>query len=227
MTYDAFLELVKARRSVRRYKPDPVADEDIEKIVEAARWAPSGFNSQLWEFVVVRKPELRRQIGSIIGEARQRLFKGKAPTPNSENGPPQKIDVGWQEAPVFMLVFGDTRVRPLSHVPPVRTDDEKWTAVFYASLAVAFQHAALAAVSLGLGSQWMSAVQVPDVEAKIKDMLGVPEPLKIFDMLVLGYPEAMPPEKKMRPTKELIHFDDCGVDDFRTDEQVSMYFNNK
>jgi nitroreductase len=224
MQYEDFLALVKSRRSIHQFKPDPVADEDIEKIIEAARWAPSGFNSQLWEFVVVKKPEFRQEIGSLIGEARQQLFKGKALGPNGNTGPIKKVPIGWQKAPVFILVFGDTRVRAFSHVPPIRNDDDKWNAVFYASLAVAFEHAALAAVSLGLGSQWMSAVQIPFVAAKIKEILGIPEAMKIFDMLVLGYPSTEPGPKPMRPVSEMIHFDDCGVDDFRTDEKVRAYF---
>ena len=59
MDYDELLELLKKRRSTRRYKPDPVPDEAIDKIIEAARWAPSGFNQQPWEFVVVKDQKLK------------------------------------------------------------------------------------------------------------------------------------------------------------------------
>lgn len=62
-TVKNFLELAKARRSVRRYRPDPVPEELIEQVLEAARWAPSGMNMQPWEFVVLTDEELRRQIG--------------------------------------------------------------------------------------------------------------------------------------------------------------------
>ena len=68
MSYNSFLELVKKRRSVRRFKPDPVPDEDIEKIIDAARWAPSGFNTQPWEFVVVREKELKDKIIDAVEE---------------------------------------------------------------------------------------------------------------------------------------------------------------
>jgi len=57
MDYDGFLELVKKRRSIRLFKPDAVPDEYIDKIIEAARWAPSGANVQPWEFLVIKKPE--------------------------------------------------------------------------------------------------------------------------------------------------------------------------
>ena len=67
MTYDDFLDLVKQRRSIRRFKSDPVPTEAILKILEAARWAPSGFNMQPWEFVIVQKPELKTRIIEITG----------------------------------------------------------------------------------------------------------------------------------------------------------------
>ena len=57
------LDLAKARRSVRRYRPDPVPNELVEQVLEAARWAPSGMNMQPWEFVIVTDEELRRQGG--------------------------------------------------------------------------------------------------------------------------------------------------------------------
>ena len=55
MDYDSFLDLVKKRRSTHAFKPDPVPDEYVDKIIEAARWAPSGANSQPWEFIVVKR----------------------------------------------------------------------------------------------------------------------------------------------------------------------------
>ena len=51
MDYDSLLELVKNRRSIRKFKTDPVSDEHIDKILEVARQAPSGLNSQPWEFI--------------------------------------------------------------------------------------------------------------------------------------------------------------------------------
>ena len=68
MNYESLLELVKNRRSIRRFKPDPIPDEYVDKIIEAARWAPSGFNSQPWEFVVVKKQELKDRIVQLIDE---------------------------------------------------------------------------------------------------------------------------------------------------------------
>jgi nitroreductase len=76
MNYTSLLDLVQKRRSTRRFKPDPIPDEYIDKIIEVARWAPSGFNQQPWDFVVVREfkhnakyssyDTLRGEIGSLM-----------------------------------------------------------------------------------------------------------------------------------------------------------------
>jgi nitroreductase len=59
---DALLALMKSRRSVRRYLPDPVPDEVLQQILEAGRWAPSANNQQPWAFVVVQDEEIRKQV---------------------------------------------------------------------------------------------------------------------------------------------------------------------
>jgi len=51
--FEEFAEVVKSRRAIRKFKPDPIPDETIEKILDVARWAPSGGNAQPWEFIVV------------------------------------------------------------------------------------------------------------------------------------------------------------------------------
>jgi len=58
----AVLDVIRKRRSVRAYKPDPVKDEDLKVMLEAARLAPSAGNRQPWYFIVVRDPELKRRL---------------------------------------------------------------------------------------------------------------------------------------------------------------------
>lgn len=58
----SLLNLLKTRRSIRRYRPDPVPDEMVEQLLEAGRWAPSASNRQPWEFIVVRDEAIRRQV---------------------------------------------------------------------------------------------------------------------------------------------------------------------
>jgi len=77
----SILEIIKARRSIRDYLPTPVPDEILHKLVEAAAWAPSGSNAQLWTFIVVRKRETVHKLKvlspGIIGEPAAMIVIGR------------------------------------------------------------------------------------------------------------------------------------------------------
>ena len=62
------MEAIKNRRSIRRYKPDPVDDEAIKTVLEAAHWAPSWGNAQCWRFIVVRNPEKKAGIAATLNK---------------------------------------------------------------------------------------------------------------------------------------------------------------
>lgn len=57
-----FYEVIKTRRSVRSYKPDPVPEEIVRRVLDAARIAPSGSNRQPWKFILVTNPEMKRKL---------------------------------------------------------------------------------------------------------------------------------------------------------------------
>ncbi|MBW1774500.1 MAG: nitroreductase family protein, partial [Deltaproteobacteria bacterium] len=59
------IDILMSRKSIRRYKPDPIPDEMIDKILEAARWAPTGENYQPWRFIVIRDQEIKDRIGRL------------------------------------------------------------------------------------------------------------------------------------------------------------------
>jgi nitroreductase len=63
------LESIRTRRAIRRFKPDPVPPELVEKLLEAARWAPSSVNCQPWEFIVITDPETKKRMSRafVIG----------------------------------------------------------------------------------------------------------------------------------------------------------------
>lgn len=206
MSYDGFFELVKSRRSIHKFKTEPVSDADIDKIVEAARWAPSGFNSQPWEFVIVKSPETREAVLKHLLELM----------------PPPSVK-GMPKAPVFIFVFGDSRVRPFAP-PPVKENDQNWQFVFNASLSCVFDHMHLAAASLGLGAMWMTASRIPAVGSAVKEELGVPDHLELFQMMALGHPDMTPPPKKMRPKESVVHYDVCQQGEYRSMEDIEAYF---
>lgn len=58
-------ETVEKRRSIRKFKPNPIPDKNLKKILEAGRLAPSGGNRQPWSFIVVRKPETKKKLAAV------------------------------------------------------------------------------------------------------------------------------------------------------------------
>ncbi len=226
MDYGSLLELVKNRRSIRKFKTDPVSDEHIDKILEVARQAPSGLNSQPWEFIVIKKKELKEKISQLVNEYRFTHWERMEQTRESWQKDqisinPKEVEKmnDWSETPVFILVCGDTRTKyglPMT----VRYHHQKRESIFTSSLATVFSYMQLAATTLGLTTQWVTAVQVPLVNCMIKDLLGIPEPIEIYDLMLLGYPAENPRPKLLRSKEKMIHYDDCGPDDFRTDEEV-------
>lgn len=62
------LEAIKTRRSIRKYKTDPVDDSTLETILEAARWAPSWANTQCWRFIVVRDSDMKSKLTETLSE---------------------------------------------------------------------------------------------------------------------------------------------------------------
>jgi len=217
MNYNDFLDLVKGRRSIRRFKSDPIPDEYVNKIIEAARWAPSGANTQPWEFIIIRDQVLKVSIIKIINALRG---SDKNSMGNQITGEPDPPAV--TKAPVFILVLGDMRAR-IGLPGKAGQDDRKWQSVLTSSLASAFLYLHLAARSLGLSSQWQSGVERPDAGPALRKLLGIPDYMQIYDMIVIGYPDMAPGEKRMRHIKEMVHYDFCGHNEFRNAEEIQAF----
>ena len=222
MDYDAFMEIVKETRSIRRFKPDPVPDDLVDKMIEAARWAPSGFNQQPWEFVVVRDAGLRGKIAGWYGEymAQTRVMETTREVWQKSWDPePTGSAADFSVAPVYILVLGDNRTRaglPMS----MRYNPARQEYVFSAGLSNALLYLHMAGSVLGLASQWISGIASPYLHCLVKDLLGIPAELDVYDMLAVGYPAVRPRAKLLRDREELVHRDYCGPDAFRSDEEV-------
>jgi nitroreductase len=225
MDYDSVLELFKNTRSIRRFKPDPLPGEYIDRIIEAARWAPSGFNQQPWEFIVVRKPELKNKIIEFCGVSGPLSSQMEIARESWQRIPkwePAGMDNDFRTAPVFILLCGDTRTQaglPMA----LRFDKTRLQNVFTSSLSNAFIYMHITASALGLASQWVSAASTPYAQCMIKNLLGIPAEMEIYDLLVLGYPAVNPRPKLMRDKSKMIHYDDGGPESFRTDAEVKDF----
>lgn len=194
MNYESFLKVVRGRRSIRLYKPDPVNDEIINQIIEAGKWAPSGNNTQPFEIVVVKEKFLIEQIEKIIGE-------GLEPKMTQSFG-----------NPVIMLVLGDPRFCDAYPQGFIREE------ILHSSLAAAIENMILASTVLGLGGSVWKTVPF-SAAVKIKDLLEIPQLFIIKALLPLGYPEGQveaPPKRDI-----LIHQNRYDTGKLITEEEVS------
>ncbi|MFC2068628.1 nitroreductase family protein [Chloroflexota bacterium] len=223
MDYEGLLELVKKRRSIRSFKPEPIPDEYIDKIIEVARWAPSGSNSQPWEFIVVKKPEIKEAIFQLIKEQSvlsQKMELIKEPELRMVRLADPAEQPGYMDAPVFIILCGDTRIQDTYSLG---VSSQKRQAIYDSSLANAFLHMHLAATTLGLASQWVSVVSFHFVQLLVKDMLGIPRELEIYEMMALGYPAVVPRPRLVRAKEELVHYDYYDKTKFRTAEEIRNF----
>src|SRR3990172_922371 len=65
---DTLLEIIRSRRSIRRYRPDLVPRGTIDRLLEAAAWAPSAHNRQPWRFAIITPPEVKQRLASAMGD---------------------------------------------------------------------------------------------------------------------------------------------------------------
>lgn len=223
--YEEFLEFVKTRRTIRAIRPDPLPDDVLERLLEVARWAPTGFNMQPVELIVIKDLALRRCIREIVDEYKNSDFFALEATREKWQGSPWTPETHgrWETplAPVFIVVGGDTRRRV--GLPMVaRYCRQKGDSIFESSLANAFLYLLLAAHCLGLAAQPVSGVKYPKVQGLVKNLLNLPDYLYVYDLLLVGYSamEDGPSAKLVRPLAEMVHYDQAGEDEFMSDEEL-------
>jgi 5,6-dimethylbenzimidazole synthase len=225
MDYDGFLELLQKQRSIRRFKADPLPDEYIDRILEAARFAPSGANSQPWEIVTVKDKKIKDQIADVFREASITNHKLGQTRPREEQHPGDRRlhkHPGFQDAPVFFVLFSDPR---LEDTYPMSAQAYSCHSITASSMANLFLYMHLAATTLGLASQWVTATSQPVPQALIKQLLGVPRSLKLYDTMVAGYPAQSPPPRLVREKAEFTHINQYDTSKYRTDTQVREFIN--
>ena len=229
MEFDEFLKLVRKRRSIRKFKPDSIPEDHVEKILEAARWAPSGANGQPWEFIVIKDRGAITKLAEAyewyqeitltvdmtkLEEYRHPCFRIQAPLDTLEAAR-ERFTV-WGDAPVIIAVLGDQRTMQASTVAArlfeYHTFDQNLTTANYTI------H--LAAAALGLGAQWIS-LPWPAAE-KMKPILGIPTVLTLFTLNAIGYPDIKPVPYR-RELSEITHYDKYDMSKFRSTPDVQEF----
>ncbi len=203
------LGVIQKRRSVRVYKTGKVTDEQLQAILEAARWAPSGANTQPWELIATRDRKKMKRIREIYdNEWRQR----KREDPVHYKGL-KKDYVG--DVSVIVLVCGDPRTKMVYLTTRQQADREK---LFQASIANAVQQMMLTAASMNLGTVWVSVRE--EVEPELRDLFRVPEPLRLLWVVPIGHASSWPKAKPRRNISDFTHLEVYNPKKLRSDAEI-------
>jgi nicotinate-nucleotide--dimethylbenzimidazole phosphoribosyltransferase len=178
----ALADVIAARRDIRRFRPDPVPDDIVAAMLEAAHSGPSVGHSQPWRFVVVRDPHTRAAAARIADS--HRLRQAKALDPQSGRQLLALQLEGLREAPIGIVVACDRRA-PAAGVLGRATmrDADMW------SCACAIQNLWLTARAYGVGVGWVTLFEADELAA----VVGLPAGVEPLGWLCVGYPDERPP----------------------------------
>ena len=170
-------EAMRTQRGLRKYKPDPVSDEDVGRLIYSATKAPSGANSQPWKFIVIRDPELKRRIGDYYLQSWEASYGAGAAVPpriqTRVRASAAYLAEHMHEAPVLIMAC-------------IEHDGSPGTMGRGSSIYPAVQNILLAARGLGLGS--VITTLHKRYEDEIKALLGIPENVETAALLPIGHP---------------------------------------
>lgn len=196
-TSDVF-DILLTRRSLRRYLPDPVPRPMVERVLQAAIWAPSAHNRQPWRFAVIESDIQKVTLAQAMGARLRRDLQADDVPETVIEADVNRSYERITSAPVLIVVC-------LSMVDmDVYPDDKRNTNEYIMavqSVAMAGENLLLAAHASGLGACWMCApLFCPDV---VRDTLGLPEDWQPQGLVTLGYP-AQEREKTRRPLDDVV-----------------------
>lgn len=177
MTYE---ELLKNRRSIRKYTDDPVSLELVHEIIKESTFAPNAGNEQPWKFIVVNN---KKMIEKISDESKKNILARILANPEDYakkyQGMLKKESFNvFYNAPCLVLILGVSSLKNL-----------------YVDCALAAGYLMMAATSRGLGTCWVNfGTEIHD--PVMKNELGIPDKYTIVAPISLGYPERIPPAPK-------------------------------
>lgn len=170
------IRVIKSRRSIRKFKPDPVPDESLNEMLECALLAPNARNQQKWHFTVIQNEDALNKMINILRE--NMLSSG------IEFLAERAKDLNFNPfggAPTAILITADKSARFVEF-----------------DSAAAAENIMIAAESLGLGSHVMTMTELIFASEKgreLKRELGVPEGYEHIYTIAIGYKDESPPEK--------------------------------
>jgi len=195
-------EAIEKRRSVRKYKPDSIPEEHIMALLDSARLAPSGSNSQPWRFKIVREQQTR---AALAQASHKQSFIAEAPIVlvccvdikgflnGTVSGAQDLGRIGAVEGRIVKIIVDRTeRYTPM--------DIEQIAPRIAFNLAIAIEHIVLRALDFGLGTCWIRLFD----EKAIKNMFGWGDHIHVVTLLPIGYPAESPATRRRSSIEEIL-----------------------
>ena len=171
------MEAIKGRRSIRKYKPDPIPEDALQKIMDAVRWSPSWANTQCWEMIIVRDPNMKSALANTLTKTNPSLSS-------------------MTEAPLVIVLCGKKGVSGFKKGEATTVKGD-WLMF---DTGIAMQSLCLAAHALGLGTVVVGLFD----HKKAEEILGLPQNVEVVAMTPLGYPAAQGVAPKRKQVSEFV-----------------------
>ncbi len=213
------VDAIRKRRAVRRYTDQPVSDQVVDRLLRLALSAPTGSGAQSWALLVVRDPEVRREVAEIIIDGATTYFSimrtpadGATEDEHLEwaRGYAEQILPTYRHVPVWIVGITVPRRRYPAEVSDWGRDDD------LISVAFAMENLMVAARAEGLGTVPTTAFMRFE-ERRMRELLGLTDEVTPVIITPLGYPEEFPAGKPpalartFKPWKSLVHDDRWGA----------------
>lgn len=195
---EQWLDLIRNRRSIRQYRPDPIPLDIISKLLVAANWAPSAHNIQPWRFAVITNPGKKHDLATTMGARLREDLTADGLAKDSIDKDVTRSYGRITGAPLLILVC--LTMDDMDHYHDARRlQYEMLMAV--QSTAMAGQNLLLAAHALGLGACWMCAPLF--CQEAVKQCLRLPSTWQPQGLIAVGYPDERR-EKSRLPLTDLV-----------------------
>ena len=193
------MEAIRKRRSIRRYKPDPVPAHMVDGILEAARLAPSTGNIQSWKFKVITDEKTRKELQRA---AHGQKFVGKAPLIIACCADFSAFKELSQRS-LELITKGSYRpsLGIILHYARKGNRDTEERQFIHAimNVTIAVEQMILAATEMGLGTCWIRAFDAKEATS----ILDLPSEVMLLALLTVGYPDESPNPRPRKPLDEI------------------------
>jgi nitroreductase len=204
MNAEDLMKIMKERRSIRKYLPDEVPKADIEKIIEAGTWAPSGGNLQNWHFVVITSKDLKEQMLLTIKDKVEKLSeKIKSPTAKKEYTAYSGYYTFFTQAPAVIAVIKKPYNSLIQRVL-ARYGIDYTSSAGVQGPSAAIENMLLMSHALGYGTCWMTGPMIARIE--LEELLEVKEPDVLMALIPLGKPEQSQAVPKRKSIAEVVSY---------------------